>query len=242
MQGRQATVDMDKKRVTTSLPIQTGRADLPHPAFRSVALTMDWLRRRTKGPEVVLSAAQACAPLTGFPAAHCPAPVSPQAALRRTDAHSLAALRRLFFIRSVSRMALLSYVPSLHGRYPLLRYYGRSDPDGLFGCRPPWFPDSRHSDFRPFCLQPSAVSCQTRSTSSTLAALFFFVRASPFARGLAETADRIEFTVDPCLEARRYGLVVHFQLLPTRGYRPGAVTFSYWPCSVGQVRDLHPAV
>ena len=40
----------------------------------------------------------------------------------------------------------------------------------------------------------------------------------------------------------RYGLVVHFQLLSTRGYRPGAVTFNYWPFSVGQVRDFHPAV
>ena len=133
---------------------------------------MDWLRLRTKGTEVVLSAAQTLAPLTGFPAAHCPAPASPKAALRRTDAHSLAALRRLFVIRSVSRMALLSYVPSLHGRYPLLRYYGRSDPDGLLACRPPWFPDSRPSDFRPFCLQPSAVPCQARSTPSTLTALF----------------------------------------------------------------------
>jgi len=31
-------------------------------------------------------------------------------------------------------------------------------------------------------------------------------------------------------------------LLSTRGYRLGAVTFSYWPFSVGQVRDSHPAV
>ncbi len=39
-----------------------------------------------------------------------------------------------------------------------------------------------------------------------------------------------------------YGLVVRFPLLSTRGYRPDAVTFSYWPHSVGQVGDLHPAV
>jgi hypothetical protein len=36
--------------------------------------------------------------------------------------------------------------------------------------------------------------------------------------------------------------VVHFQLLSTWGYRPDAVTFGYWPFSVGQVRDFHPAV
>ena len=60
--------------------------------------------------------------------------------------------------------------------------------------------------------------------------------------GRDRAADQIEFTLDLCLEARRYGLVVHFQLLSTRGYRPDAVTFSYWPYSVGQVRDSHPAV
>ena len=173
--------DMDKKREFTSLPIQTGRADLPHPAFRLVASTMDWLRRQTKGTEIVRSAAQALAPLTGFPAVHCLAPTSLKAALRRTSALSLSALRWLFGFRSVSRMALPSYVPSLHGHYSLLRYYGRSDPSGLFGCRPPWFPDSRHLNFRPFCLQPSAVFCQTRSTPSALTALF----CSGFASSLA---------------------------------------------------------
>ncbi len=69
-------------------------------------------------------------------------------------------------------LALPSCVPSLHGHYPFLRYYGRSDP-GRTLCHPlPWFPDSRHQNFPPFCLQPSAVLDQTRSTPSTLAALF----------------------------------------------------------------------
>jgi hypothetical protein len=70
----------------------------------------------------------------------------------------------------------------------------------------------------------------------------YFVRASPCVRKLARTADRIEFTLSTPTGRRRYGLVVHFQLLSTRGYRPDAVTFSYWPYSVGQVRDSHPAV
>src|SRR5256885_16335060 len=154
---------MDKKREFTSLPIQTGRADLPHPAFRLVASTMDWLRLQTKGTEIVRSAAQAPAPLTGFPAVHCPAPSSPKAALRRTSALSLSALRWLFGFRSVSRMALPSYVPSLHGHYSLLRYYGRSDPGGLFGCPPPWFPDSRHLNFRPFRSEERRVGKECRS-------------------------------------------------------------------------------
>jgi hypothetical protein len=70
----------------------------------------------------------------------------------------------------------------------------------------------------------------------------YFVRASPWTRRLARTADRIEFTFSVPSDGRRYGLMVHFQLLSTRGYRPDAVTFSCWPFSVGQVRDFHPAV
>jgi hypothetical protein len=136
--------------------------------------------------------------------------------------------------------ALPSYVPWLHDHYSLLRYYGRSDPGRPFRHHPPWFPDSRHQNFPPFCLQPSAVLDQTRSTALTLAALF--VRASPCGRRLARTADRIEFTLPVSFDGRRYGLVVHFQLLSTRGCRPDAVTFSYWPFSVSQVRDSHPAV
>ena len=52
--------------------------------------------------------------------------------------------------------------------------------------------------------------------------------------------NRVHFV--PHIGGRRYGLLVHFQLLSTRGYCPGAVTFNYWPFSVGQVRDFHPAV
>ena len=52
--------------------------------------------------------------------------------------------------------------------------------------------------------------------------------------------NRVHFA--PRFGRRCYGLLVHFQLLSTRGYGPGAVTFNYWPCSVGQVRDFHPAV
>ena len=69
----------------------------------------------------------------------------------------------------------------------------------------------------------------------------YFVRASPFPTQARQNRrpNRVHLAPQrgPC-----YGLIVHFQLLPTRGYGPGAVTFSYWPYSVGQVRDLHPAV
>ena len=69
----------------------------------------------------------------------------------------------------------------------------------------------------------------------------YFVRASPFRSQARQNRrpNRVHLVPHrgPC-----YGLFVHFQLLSTRGYRPGAVTFSYWPYSVGQVGDSHPAV
>jgi hypothetical protein len=62
----------------------------------------------------------------------------------------------------------------------------------------------------------------------------------PFPSRLARAADRIEFTLSTLSGGTCYGLAVHFQLLSTRGYRPDAVTFSYSPYSVGQIRDSHP--
>jgi hypothetical protein len=73
---------------------------------------------------------------------------------------------------SVQPLPPSSCVPWLHGRYPLLRYYGRSDPDRPARRRQPWFPDSRPVDFRPCCLQPPTVLPQPRSTPSALRALF----------------------------------------------------------------------
>lgn len=63
-----------------------------------------------------------------------------------------------------------------------------------------------------------------------------------YARRLAKTADRTEFTVPACLGGLCYGLVVRFPLLSTRRFRSDAVTFRFWLFSVGQVRDLHPPV
>lgn len=85
------------------------------------------------------------------------------------------------------------------------------------------------------------LRCSTRRVPLPQRWPLYFVRASPFTSRLASTADRIEFT-DLCVSRHGYGLVVRFPLLSTRGYGPDAVTFSYWPFSVGQVRDFHPAV
>ena len=136
-------------------------------------------------------------------------------------------------LAAVRPLALPSYVPSLHGRYPLLRYYERSDPGRPFGHRLPWFPDSRHQNFLPFCLQPSAALDQTRSTPSTLAALFrsgFAVRSQarqnrrpnrvhfgrPFGRSMLRTGSSLPVALHPGVSPRRSC----FQLLAIQ-CRPG---------------------
>jgi hypothetical protein len=68
------------------------------------------------------------------------------------------------------------YPPLLCGRYPLLCSYEGSDPDRPFYHRP-WFPDSRHSNFQPFHLQPSAVLYWTLPLPPRQQ--LYFVRTSP---------------------------------------------------------------
>ena len=139
---------------------------------------------------------------------------------------------------SVWLPALRSYAPWLHGRYPLLRYYGRSDPGRPFPHHLPWFPDSRHQNFPPFCLQPSAVLDQTRSTPSTLAALFcsgFAVRsqarqnrrpnrvhfARPFERTLLRTGGSLPVALHPGLLPRcSYFQLLALQCRPGQGLSP----------------------
>jgi hypothetical protein len=110
----------------------------------------------------------------------------------------------------------------------------------------PWFITSRGSLIHVTRTSHHSISNHPRSSTRRVPLPqrwpHYFVRASPCVRKLARTADRIEFTLPAHSGGPCYGLVVHFQLLSTRGYSPDAVTFSYWPYSVGQVRDSHPAV
>src|ERR1700704_6567400 len=110
--------------------------------------------------------------------------------------------------------------PSLHGRYPLLRYYECSHRDRPVFLRP-WFPDSRHSNFQPFHLQPSAVLPQTRSTPSTLRALF----CSDFAISQAGSSEPPTESSSPCPGTRtllRTGcslpVALHPGISPRRSY------------------------
>ena len=70
----------------------------------------------------------------------------------------------------------------------------------------------------------------------------YFVRASPFCSKARQNRRPNRVHVVAVRPPRRYGLVVLLPMLSTRGYRPDAVSFGYWPYSVGQVRDSHPAV
>ena len=170
--------------------------------------------------------------------AHCQRPCVGQAVLRRTDAISLAALVGPREMAVARPLALPSCVPSLHGHYPLLRYYGCSDPDRTL-CRPlPWFPDSRHQNFPPFCLLSSAVLDQTRSTPSTLAALFrsgFAVRSQarqnrrpnrvhfvrPYGRTLLWTGGSLPVALHPGVSPRcSYFQLLALQCRPGQGLSP----------------------
>ena len=212
----------------SSPPSQTGRADFPHPAFRSVApdgLAQALVARRSEATHQPRKLALR-SPLSGRPTGHRqPAPQRVfRAPMRKASRHYIGPCGR----GAVWQFPPRSYVPSLHGRYPLLRYYGRADPDRPFRRRRPWFPDSRPSDFRPCCLQPSAVLCRTRSTPSTPAALF----RSGFAVSLAGSPE------PPTESSSRCGGSTATALRPGRS-PPDALHPGIWPrCSFVRILAL----
>jgi hypothetical protein len=155
---------------------------------------------------------------------------------------------------SVPLPALPSYVPWRHDHYSLLRYYGRSDPGRPFRHHPPWFPDSRHQNFPSFCLPPSAVLGQTRSTASTLAALFcsgfaldsqarqnrrpnrvHFLR--PFGRAPLRTDGSLPVALHPGVSPRcSYFQLLALQCRPGQGLSPccsSALSGARVPASAG---------
>jgi hypothetical protein len=154
-------------------PSQTGRADLPHPAFQSAAadgLAQVGVPRCSEGTHQPRNPHGLAHPVTGGPLPAGPPRPSgfPTAPTRTALRHYVGPCE----MASIRLPTLPSCLPSLHDHYSLLRYYGGSDPDRPFRHPLPWFPDSRHQNFPSFCLQPSAVLDQTRSTASTLIALF----------------------------------------------------------------------
>ncbi len=121
--------------------------------------------------------------------------------------------------------------PSLHGRYPLLRYYGRSDsrqPGPWTVCpigppAPAGLPDYGHKDFRPFRLQPSA--CRpgaTRLSGDSVHRLSPALQASPVARRLAHphrpNRVHVSLCIETLLRTGRSRSVAPHPVLPRRSY------------------------
>ena len=222
-------------------PSQTGRADLPHPAFRSAAtdgLAQIGVPRCLEGTRQPRSPCGPAHPVTGgplpaverwpggFPPHRRAQPYGTTSALASwpTSVHQHCLPT---FLRSAVITRFFATTNALTPVDPLLI----TDRGSLIHVTR----TSHHS-------VSNHLRFSTRRGPLPQRWPHYFVRASPCARKLARTADRIEFTLAAFPDGPCYGLVVHFQLLSTRGYRPDAVTFSYWPYSVGQVRDFHPAV
>ena len=199
-------------------PSQTGRADFPHPAFQS-------------------------ADFDGLPPLDRPLPSSwrrpsGSSPRRRAQPHGTTST-----LARWPSLALWHCLPASLRSTVVTRFFATTN---ALTPAEPFVTPCRGSLIHVTRTSHHSVSYHLRSSTRRVPLPqrwpHYFVRASPVPGRLARTADRIEFTLltrsdEPC-----YGLVVHFQLLSTRGYRPGAVTFSYWPYSVGQVRDFHPAV
>jgi hypothetical protein len=214
--------NVDRERIAPSPPTQTGQAILPHPAFQFVAadelaqardsgLSEESHQPRRHSPRSPVFQAVHSWVANGFQAGNAPASV--RTALRHyTDPCEMDS-------RCGPRPRPCP--PWLHGRYPLLRYYEGSDPDRPFRHRP-WFPDSPHSNFRTFHLQPSADLRQPRSTPSALAALFrsglrHAMAGSPVPP--TESSSRCSLYRETWLRtARSFPVALHPGLWPRRSY------------------------
>jgi hypothetical protein len=206
--------------MTPSPPTQTGRAVFPHPAFQFV--DHRWTGcLDSKAWEESYQPRRLAPRSPVSQAVHCQVGVELQA--RFSGASGRSALRHYpdpFEMKPSRRPTPRPCPPWLHGHYPLLRYYEGSDPARSFRRRP-WFPDSRHSNFQPFHLQTSAVLPQTRSTPSTLGALF----CSDFALTHAGSPEPPTESSSPCPGTRtllRTGcslpVALHPGVSPRRSY------------------------
>src|SRR6266487_1958842 len=222
-------------------PSQTGRADLPHPAFRSAALdglaqaSVPGCSDGTYQPRSPFGPAH---PVTGGPLPTNKLRPSGFPPRRRDQPFgTTSALMR--WPRSVCQHCL----PTPLGSMVVTHFFATT---GALTPAEPFVITCRGSLIHVTRTSHHSVSNHLRFSTRRVPLPqrwpHYFVRASPCARKLARAADRIEFTLSAHSSGPCYGLVVHFQLLSTRGCRPDAVTFSYWPYSVGQVRDFHPAV
>jgi hypothetical protein len=222
-------------------PSQTGQADLPHPAFQSAAvdgLAQAGVPRRSEETRQPRSPCGPAHPMSGGPLpADEPRPSGFPPRRHAQPYGTMSALMRW------PQFGSQHCLPTSLGSTIITRFCATTDALTPAG---PFVVTRRGSLIHVTRTSHHSVSNHRRFSTRRVPLPqrwpLYFVRASPCARKLARTADRIEFTLSAHTGGRRYGRVVHFQLLSTWGYRPNAATFSYWPYSVGQVRDFHPAV
>ena len=197
-------------------PSQTGRADLPHPAFQSAAadgLAQVSVPRCSEGTHQPRSPCGPAHPFTGgplpadeprpsgFPPHRRAQPCGTTSALMRWpllgSQHCLpTSLRSTSITRfCATTEALTPAGPLVITRRGSLIHVTRTSHHSV----------SNHLRF------------STRRVPLPQRWALYCVRASPCGRRLAKAADRIEFTLPATPDGRRYGLVVHFQLLSTRG-------------------------
>jgi hypothetical protein len=212
----------------TPLPPKPSRPISGHSAFRSVWFPIGWLRHSTQG--VLEESHQPRRLASRSPVSRRPT-VCPHAptwnGLRCTGCLALRHFAGPFEMSDSRELTPHSYPPWLHDHYSLHRYYGGSDPDRPFFRRQPWFPDSRHLNFQPCCLQSSAVSARRYPLPPRVQLILFGLRH--YMAGSPEPPTESSSQCNALLASLRYGLVVLFPLLSTRGYSPEAVTFGYWP-------------
>ncbi len=218
---------------------QTGQAVLPHPAFQFMVL-MDWLRHSTPGFGRVAPAAQAPGPAHLFrrrSTVRSPSPPKPGVPVQ-PSAQPCGTPRPLVRWGSnvVEHPVPVPLRSTVVTRFPATTR--TLTPTG------PLAP-SRGSLIHVTRTSKHSISNHLRFSARRaplpLRWPLYFVRASPFRSQARQNRRPNRVHLSRCIETC-YGLFVHFQLLSTRGCRPGAVTFSYWPDSVGQVGDSHPAV
>jgi hypothetical protein len=232
--------NVDRGRLAPSPPTQTGRAVLRHPAFQSVARdelaqALDSGFRKSRTSRAGLRPAHLDSRRStiglksvsqrGFPRHPCAKPCGTARTLagrmaNRARYHIPAPLRSTVITRFfATTRALTPAGPFATGRGSLIHVTRTSE----------------HSISNHLRTSASRVPLPLRWQPYFVGGFAGAMPARQFRR-----PNRVHFV--PCTGNRRYGLLVHVQLLSTRGYGPGAVTFNYWPFSVGQVRDSHPAV
>ena len=186
---------------------------------------MDWLRSQMKGTEIIRSAARISLPLTVLTAVHSRASKRPKAfsALTRS---AFWALRQIgLFVRSVIRL----YLPAPLGSTIVTRFFatmGALTPERSF--LPPSVVPEFTSHRLPSIQSPTTPNSPPDAIHS-LHAVGLFCLGFTF-RSQARQSPWPNRVHCPLLTAVLcYRLLVPFPLLSTRGYRPDAVTFRYWP-------------